>query len=150
MEHRDIYKKHHRQTSNNHAGFGIRLVAHLIDGIILSILLGILSFVFNIKANTGWLSAIYSPGGLVTLLLIMAYFVYFETTQNQATPGKMLMGLKVVRQDGAKMQVRDSVLRYLGKIISAAILMIGFLIVIFDKKKRALHDLIAQTYVIKT
>jgi uncharacterized RDD family membrane protein YckC len=79
----------------------------------------------------------------------MSYFVYFETGTKQATIGKSIMGLKVIKQNGTKMMMRDSIIRYIGKIFSSFIFMIGFIMVIFDDQKRALHDRIANTYVVK-
>lgn len=150
MEQRGLYEQSGLNLRNNeHAGFGVRLIAHLIDGVILSFGLGIISFAIGVNFNSGFMSVVYSPGSLLAFLLIMAYFVYFETSDKQATIGKSIMDLKVIKQDGSKLTTADAIIRYLGKILSAFIFMIGFLMVLFDDEKRALHDRIANTYVVK-
>ncbi len=151
MENKSLYEQSGGNLSyNGHAGFGIRFVAHLIDGLILSLGLGIITFATGMNFNSDIMEIVYSPGSLLAFLLTMAYFVYFETSDKQATIGKSVMGLKVIKQDGTKLTTGDAVVRYLGKILSAFIFMIGFIMVIFDDQKRALHDRIANTFVVKT
>jgi uncharacterized RDD family membrane protein YckC len=67
-----------------------------------------------------------------------------------ATPGKMAMGLKVVRPDGSGIQIGRAVGRYFAKMLSGMILYIGYIMVGFDSQKRGLHDMICETRVIKT
>jgi uncharacterized RDD family membrane protein YckC len=66
-----------------------------------------------------------------------------------ATFGKMALGLKVVRADGTKLDLGVSVGRYFAKILSAIILMIGYLMAFWDPEKRALHDRLCETRVIR-
>lgn len=148
METRDLYNTV-SPSSQQYAGFGVRLVAHLIDGFIISLFTNIIYWVTGYDYDKGIIEIIYSPGGFLAFLLTLGYFVYFETSDKQATLGKSIMGLKVIRQDGQKMQASDSIIRYLSKILSAFIFMIGYIMVIFDDQKRSLHDRIAKTYVVK-
>ena len=159
-EHRDLYEGEKpvplNQTSdipiiteNHYAGFGIRLVAYLIDGFILSVAFSILSLFIHNTPSKGFTEVIYNPGNFLDFILVLIYFVYFESGPKQATPGKMVLNLKVVKQDGSPMTKKDAVIRYVGKIFSAIIFLIGYIMVIFDDKKRALHDRLANTYVIK-
>ncbi len=67
-----------------------------------------------------------------------------------ATVGKMVMSLKVTKENGAKVSYSDALLREIAKYLSAAILMLGFLWVIWDKKKQGWHDKIAKTMVVRT
>ncbi|MCO5231676.1 MAG: RDD family protein [Chitinophagales bacterium] len=147
MEYKDLYSNNSPQYE--YAGFGLRLIAYFIDAIVLSIILKLLSLVFGFDFNTEISKVTYSPGGLVAFLVSISYFVYFETGIHQATIGKRMMDLKVIKQDGTPLSKVDSIFRYLGKILSAIIFLIGYIMVIFDDKKRALHDRIASTYVIK-
>lgn len=150
MEHRDLYQNERILPFKvEYAGFMERLVAHIIDGIILSLGLGVISFATGMSFKTGWVSVVYSPGSLLALIFVAAYYVYFETSDKQATLGKQILNIKVVKQDGSKMKTSDAILRYFGKIISAVIFMLGYLMVLFDDQKRALHDRIAKTYVVK-
>jgi uncharacterized RDD family membrane protein YckC len=149
IEYKNLYGAKLAFNQGNFAGFGVRFVAFFIDAVILSFVFGFISFATGIKLNSGFFEAIYNPGNLLSFLLAMSYFVYFETSGKQATLGKQAMGLKVVKQDGMKMTMRDAVFRYIGKILSAFIFMIGYIMVVFDDQKRALHDRIASTYVVK-
>lgn len=68
-----------------------------------------------------------------------------------ATPGKKLMGIKIVKIDGSKIDYSAAILRSVfGYTLSSAALSLGFLWVIWDKKKQGWHDKIASTVVIET
>ncbi|HEY5639440.1 MAG TPA: RDD family protein, partial [Dehalococcoidia bacterium] len=67
-----------------------------------------------------------------------------------ATPGKMLMKLKVVDEHGDQVKIDKAILRYVGYWVSTLTLLIGYLMIAFRKDKRGLHDLIAGTRVIRT
>jgi uncharacterized RDD family membrane protein YckC len=62
----------------------------------------------------------------------------------------MALGLKVVRPDGGPITAGRAAGRYFAKMISGMILMIGYIIAGFDSQKRALHDMICDTRVIKS
>ncbi len=86
---------------------------------------------------------------LISMCLTLAYNVYFVSTRG-ATPGKMVLGLKIIRSDGSPVSAGRALGRYLGYILSGLILYIGFIIAGFDSEKRALHDHLADTRVIYT
>ena len=88
-------------------------------------------------------------GSALGLVIDLAYVVYFWTTSG-ATPGKMAMGLRVVSTDGSPLTVGKAVIRFVGYIVSFAVLLIGFIWIAFDANKQGWHDKIAGTYVIKT
>ena len=120
------------------AGFGVRVAASLIDTIILSIPQAVVRRLLG-----------PGLGRLVGVGLAMAYSVYFWTNSG-ATPGKMVMGLKVVSADtGGLIDVRAAILRYLGYILSIISLGVGFLSVVWDPDKQGWHDKIAKTRVIR-
>lgn len=120
------------------AGFGDRFVAVLIDFLILLIPNLIFSFIVE-----GVL------GNLLSILLGAAYAVYFWSTSGQ-TPGKQVMKLKVVAADGgAILTPGGALVRYIGTIISAIPLLLGYFWVLWDPKNEAWHDKIAGTKVIK-
>jgi uncharacterized RDD family membrane protein YckC len=66
-----------------------------------------------------------------------------------ATPGKMALGLKVVRPDGGPVGLGRAFGRYFAKFLSMIILGIGYIMVGFDSEKRGLHDMICGTRVVK-
>jgi uncharacterized RDD family membrane protein YckC len=138
-----------------YAGFWRRVVAYFIDAIVVWVVLGI---VFGILAAVG--------GGLVrdngevspaVLLLypvmiigIWLYFALMESSSTQATLGKMALSIKVTDLDGRRVGFGRATGRHFGKIISAFILYIGFMMAGWTAKKQALHDMMAGTLVIRS
>ena len=86
--------------------------------------------------------------GLLNFLIWLLYAVGFIASNLQATPGKLLVGVKVTDEAGGRVSVLRALGRELSKIISALILMIGYIMVAFTDRKRGLHDMIAGTQVI--
>ena len=125
------------------AGFWIRVVAFIIDGIILGILGSILSSIVfggdQVRAN-----------GLNTLLGL-AYSMYFWSSYGHGqTVGNRIMKLRVVKTDGNELSLTDAFMRYVGLILSCLALLIGVIWVAFDANKQGWHDKIANTYVVRT
>lgn len=118
---------------DNYAGFWKRFAAILIDGIILGVINGILG-----KLSTGYIS----------ILTSWVYYAVCESSSAQATIGKMVLGIKVTDLDGNRISFGRATGRYFGKMISALILMIGFIMAGFTERKQALHDMIASTLVV--
>ena len=120
------------------AGFPERLVAYIIDGIILAIPSIIISLILP-----------QALAIVVQLIMGVGYAVYFWTSSG-STPGKMVMGLKVVSAEtGQILEPGQAVLRYVGYIVSSIPLGLGFLWVIWDENHEAWHDKIAKTRVVK-
>jgi uncharacterized RDD family membrane protein YckC len=122
-----------------YGGFWIRVVAAIIDGILLGIVGGILRAALDDNA-----------AGLFNFILGLAYYGGMESSARQATIGKSLLGLKVTDLDGNRISFLRAIGRYFAKILSALILLIGFIMVAFTEKKQGLHDMIAGTLVVKT
>ncbi len=83
----------------------------------------------------------------VTALLAPLYYLFFWTLGGQ-TPGKGLMGVRIVRLDGEPMNVRRSVRRLIGYGVCAATLGIGFLWAVIDDRRQGWDDKIAGTCVV--
>ena len=132
-----------------YGGFWIRLVAYIIDAILLSIVGTVVAMVFGVSLTTmDWEH--YDPTiNLVSLVISWLYFALLESSERGATVGKMAMGLRVVTSDGQRLSFLNATGRYFAKILSAIILCIGFIMIGFTDKKRGLHDMIAGTLVIK-
>jgi len=75
------------------------------------------------------------------------YTLFFWTTTGQ-TPGKAVMGLRIVRLDGHPMTLWTGIVRLVGYSISMATAGLGFLLALSDNRRQALHDKIAHTCVI--
>lgn len=134
-------------SAQQYAGFGIRLVAYIIDAIIIGVIVGILTGIgraVNSNALTGLSSG---AGGLIGFL----YLVYFWATTGQ-TLGKRAMGLRVVGRDGGTGGIGwgPAILRWIGYLISGFVFLLGFLWIIWDSEKQGWHDKIAGTHVIRS
>jgi uncharacterized RDD family membrane protein YckC len=132
------------QKQLKYAGFWIRFAAILIDAVILSICYSIVAYLFMDGFSDP------EPPLLPMLLLIVAgigYFTGMESSSRQGTVGKMAVGIKVGNAKGEQISFANALGRYFSKIISGAILYIGYMMAGWDPKKQALHDKIANTYV---
>jgi uncharacterized RDD family membrane protein YckC len=140
-----------------YGGFWRRVVAYLIDGILLSIgfrivgsLVGIAMYpVDPAKFDFDEFAAQVDGIQLVLLAASWLYFALMESSPRGATVGKMAVGLRVVDLQGNRLTFGRATGRFFAKFISAVILMLGYLMVAFDDRKRGLHDMIAATLVVK-
>jgi uncharacterized RDD family membrane protein YckC len=85
----------------------------------------------------------------VFLAIQTLYYSLMESSNHQASIGKIVLGLKVTDLNGNKIDFTKALVRNLSKIISSLILMIGYLMAAFTDKKQALHDMVANTLVVK-
>jgi len=85
--------------------------------------------------------------GIIAGLIGLAYYVVLEAQQGK-TLGKMALGLRVTDLDGNRIGFGRATARHFGKFISAMILMIGFIMAGFTKRKQALHDIMAGCLVV--
>ena len=129
-------------TMAERAGFGVRAGAILIDTVILVaaqiIAGGILSVVIG--------DALAS---LVTMAGMVAYFVVLHSGPQQATIGKRVLGLRLVRDDGAPVTPMLALGRYFAGALSALIVGIGYLMALRADRK-TLHDILCATHVVRT
>lgn len=143
----------------NFGGFWVRFVASIIDGIVIYIIHSISALVFfgtmfpmpqdpESMQLEYFFSGQYMGYSIFSLLLDVVYYAGMQSSSKQATIGKMAFDLKVVRTDGSRITFLRGVGRYFSKIVSAIILMIGYIMAAFDSRKQALHDKIADTMVI--
>lgn len=116
-----------------YSGFWRRFFAMLIDGFITMIPALILGYVIP-YAGSVLISLIYKP--------------IFEASPLRATPGKAVMGMQVLSEEGQTLTLKQSYIRYFSSIVSGLILCIGYLMNLITEKKQTLHDMIAQTIVV--
>lgn len=141
----------------HYGGFWIRVLAYIVDAIILNIVFWILAAIFGVSLFGDMMSgdpaAMESMGTgfvileLVAVVIWIAYTAGFIASPLQATPGKLLVKLKVTDDAGNRLTILRAIGRELAKIISMIILYIGFIMVAFTDRKRGLHDMIASTLV---
>ena len=141
-------------NEQNYAGFWVRVLAYLIDSVLLITVQTALTLLINLTIGmlgivTEGDPAINTIIWLFGAVLSISYAVFFTGYCGQ-TPGKMALRIKVIRTDGSPINYGRAALReVLGKFISSILLGIGYLMVAFDNRKQGLHDKIADTYVIK-
>jgi len=137
------------------ATFLMRAVATLVDA---AIVFGLQMILGGLLALAGTVTVVGSDGGagetafivhFFSYLISFTYYIFFTGYCGQ-TPGKMVLRIKVVRQDGSPIGYGRAAFREVpAKFLSGIIFGIGYLMVIFDDQKRALHDRMSDTYVIK-
>lgn len=135
------------------AGFWIRLGALAIDTIILYIFAMIFAgIIFGVsETNFNDVFALLRAEGILGLFQIAitaAYEVWF-LGKFGATPGKLACHIYVVQSDGGKISYQKAFARYGAKFISSFTLGIGYVMAAFDEEKRALHDRICDTRVVR-
>jgi uncharacterized RDD family membrane protein YckC len=79
---------------------------------------------------------------------LLLYAAIMESSRFQATFGKLAIGIKVTNDDGGRPSILRALVRNLLKILSAIILMIGFLMAAWTRRKQALHDMMARCCVV--
>ena len=129
-------------------GAGERLVAYLVDSLLISAACIVIGLVGLLLALVAWPVAIVIC--LVGWLVVgLGYFPYFWVRTGQ-TPGLRMFGMRVVRdRDGGPIGTGAALLRLFGLYVIDGILYLGFIWIFIDKRKRCWHDLLAGTVVVK-
>jgi uncharacterized RDD family membrane protein YckC len=139
-------------------GFWLRSVAFLADvGLVAAltvaggILVGMavqIGGVFSTapQADLDWLEWVAKT--LFSMVIDVCYFTLFVGWRGQ-TPGKMLLGLKIIRVSGEEAGYARALLRWFGQGLGLLLFGLGFLMVAFSRQKQGLHDKLAGTYVIR-
>ena len=156
-----------------YGGFWLRLLARLIDALVLmipsvTVMILVVGTSFFTSVMGGDFSVLTSGtpmfivAGLINACMYAAYEAFLTSTYG-GTLGKMALGLRVILTDGSMLNLQQALIRHLiyagGGIIGALVPMAGFLNVLwilvdnvsaaFDPQKRAVHDRIANTFVVK-
>ena len=137
-----------------YAGFWRRFAAYLIDSMVIAFALtnfaSLLSRQLAVSiTNAQTLNTYLAIAiGVMSLLLTWAYYSGMESSPLQATIGKLVVGIYVTDLQGQRISFGRATGRWFGKIISGAILLIGYLMAGFTEKKQALHDMMARCLVL--
>jgi len=142
-------------TGMRYAGFWIRAGARVIDEVIMTILTLPFSFIFGFQFsfNPGTmpdLMKILAQQGIIMLLGIFARMLYawLFVGRYAATPGKLLVGIRIVTAEGQRISYGRSFGRFWADIVSQFTCYIGYILAAFDDEKRTLHDRICNTRVV--
>jgi len=143
-----------------YGGFWIRVLAWLIDAILIGIVLLPLSLALGLGIGFRGFSTDVSTISIsltrvlariaLRLFVFWLYEALMTSSSYQATVGKMALGLRVTDLEGNRIGFGRATARVFAKYLSAMILGIGFLMVAFTGKKQGLHDILAGTLVQKT
>ena len=132
----------------NYGGFWIRVVAYIIDGIIVGIAGTIVDVIFRANPNDPSSSG-YAIANLINFAIGIAYFVGFWSAWS-ATPGQRILRLRVLDANTLQpISTGKAVLRYIGLIVSFLVCFIGVIWVAFDSRKQGWMDKIAGTVVLQ-
>jgi len=151
-----------------YAGFWLRLVAYLVDKVILGVPIFVIAVLVFLGAGGMQVLREIRPNGepspqfvafllttigttvLVALVGYWIYYAYFESSDWQATPGKRLLNLYVTNLEGKPLSFGHASGRFFARLITNLIpLGIGYILAGVTEKKQALHDMIAGCLVLR-
>jgi len=141
----------------NYAGVGNRIVAIIIDHVIIGLITLLLAIPLGLQmftaAATGMVDPVAYLGSMVglwalSLVLWLAYFTYMEGSSGQ-TLGKRLLRIKVVKENGKPLTYVDAFVRTLLRIVDGMFAyLIGFIVIVATDKKQRVGDMAAGTIVV--
>ncbi len=124
-----------------------RLLAALIDWVIMIVIGGIVGVIFRLVLGDG--PAAQGVTWIASILIGLGYYAGMESSSSQATVGKQAMGMIVTDIDGNPISFLRATGRFFAKYLSACLLLIGYIMILFTEKKQGLHDIIAGTLVLQ-
>lgn len=141
-----------------YAGFWKRVAASIIDSFVTTFVMWVLMIPLFLVIGGGMTALASVNDGsnavltilyyLISLAIPLVYMAWMHSSSNQATLGKMAVGIKVVRSNGERISFLRGVGRYFAYILSSLLLMIGLIMAGFTERKQALHDFICDTLVV--
>jgi uncharacterized RDD family membrane protein YckC len=124
-------------ASGPRAGFWRRFAAAFLDGIIL----GVIDVILQV--------ALKGAGDALGLLVSVAYFTLFEGGARGQTPGKSALGIRVISFDGSgSIGYGRAFIRWIGRYVSAVVILLGYFWMLWDKEKQCWHDKFASDVVV--
>lgn len=146
---------------NGVAGFFRRFIAFLIDIIPIVIITAFVAYLMGFKdilymylidtKNIEYRAEFLSWRNSIRDISFLFYCIYcciLEATTLEGTLGKIVLKIKVIKNDGSKITLLDSIKRNLFKIISYLPLSLGFIWALFNKKRSTWHDYFAKTIIV--
>lgn len=148
----------------HYAGFLYRMLAFFSDSLVIFFFTNTILSVFGKGFSHQWVDLLYATNltelnalnesyrleNIISLIFFLIYFITFHYIHKGSTPGKKLLGIKVVNEDGSDISLGKSIIRSFSLIVSFGLLFLGVFWIIWDKKKQSFHDKLAGTLVVKT
>jgi len=143
-----------------YAGFWLRFLAYVIDlvllyavvftgSLLMGFVIGMVVVLVDRDALQSVLTIVKPVTVVITLVIFWLYFTLMESSRLQATVGKMALGLRVTNRQGERLGFGRATGRFFGKIVSALILYVGFMMAAWTERKQGLHDMLADTLVVR-
>lgn len=125
-----------------------RFAAVFIDGLITYAVVLVGGILVGAATNVGMVTAIQSTTSSVLHNILSIAYSVFMIGKYGATLGKMAMGIKVIRSSGAPFGYMLALGRWFAQILNVLTFLVGYLMAIWDKEKRGLHDRVCGTRVV--
>ncbi|MFM1770422.1 MAG: hypothetical protein RJA22_2951 [Verrucomicrobiota bacterium] len=135
-----------------YAGFWLRVVAFIIDNLLLYVVYQVVLFTLNFGVSVSDSAALLVAGVMGFFINILGSWLYhalMESSAKQATLGKMALGLIVTDMQGQRLTFGRATGRYFGSLLSSFLLCIGYLMCVWTERKQCLHDIMAGTLVVR-
>jgi uncharacterized RDD family membrane protein YckC len=133
----DVAPANYGGASGPRAGFWRRFGGAIIDGVIL----GVIGLILQL--------ALKGAGSALSILAGLAYFTLFVGARRGQTPGMSAVGIRVISFDGSgSIGYGRAFIRWIGGYVSAIVIFIGFLWMLWDKEKQCWHDKLAADVVV--
>jgi uncharacterized RDD family membrane protein YckC len=127
------------------ASVGDRILAAMLDYSFMAVYFILLTIILSVSAPAvkGWLTAMYVP--------VLFYHLFFEIFFNGQSPGKMIMGIKVVKTDGTHLSIGACIIRWIFRILDVTLILgaLAVLVIIINGNGQRLGDIAASTTVLK-
>jgi uncharacterized RDD family membrane protein YckC len=138
-------------AGTRYAGLATRTVAFAVDAAVINVVAWVVAAIITLGLSLITVpdqvrTALIAIGAVVALFWTVGYFVFFWSATGQ-TPGNRVLGIRVEDAGGGPVKPRRALLRLLALPLSALPLCAGFLLILVDDRRRALHDRIARTTV---
>jgi len=149
--------------SQQYAGFWIRFLALIIDWVLIRVAIAPLLFILGLQ-HLSWfrrfdhhididdIIVMVTTVSTAMMIAFCAHWLYealMTSSSWQATIGKRVLNLKVADDSGNRISFGRATARFFSKILSGMICFIGFIMAAFTDRKKALHDMIAGTVVVR-
>lgn len=140
----------------NLAGLGSRAAASLLDSLVLGLIYAVLVFILVFVLNNSSLYFIRFTGYFTALIIILlfllgwGYFALFEFFSSGSTPGKRMLGIRVIQDNGRSLTFLSSMVRNLFRIIDflPSFYLLGIILIFFHPRYQRIGDIAGGTVVI--
>jgi uncharacterized RDD family membrane protein YckC len=139
-------------AGRDYAGLVTRAVAFAVDIALVDLAAAIVAVVVGLGMSAFDIpdvvtTIVVAIGAVAFIAWSVGYFALFWSTTGQ-TPGARVMGIRVVCEHGETVRLRGAVVRLVGMLLAAIPLFAGFLLILFDQRRRGLQDMLARTVVV--